>query len=73
MAINIVYDISADGASRKYSLSEKWNLFGINNINVNLPIYTDNQTQISILFIIGFILGDGTLHLRLRNSEKGSI
>ena len=46
---------------------------GLNFNNVELPIYTDNFSIPSILFIIGFILGDGTLHLRLRNSDKGSI
>lgn len=73
LAINIIYDLSADGVDRKYSLLEQLKLFSIHNINVNLPIYTDNSKICSILFIIGFILGDGTLHLRLRYSEKGSI
>jgi hypothetical protein len=38
-----------------------------------LPNYTDNTNKLSILFLIGFILGDGTLFLRLRNTDKGSI
>ena len=73
LATYILYDLSPDGLDRKYSLSEQLKLFGISNENVELPNYTENNASISILFIIGFILGDGTLHLRLRNSDKGSI
>ncbi len=73
LAIHIVYDLSLDGTNRKLSLSEQLSLFGLNSNNVKLPIYKDNYTIPSILFIIGFIIGDGTLHLRLRNSDKGSI
>ena len=40
---------------------------------IELPKYKDNEKKVSILFIIGFIIGDGTLYLRLRNSDKGSI
>lgn len=73
LAIHIVYDLSLDGTNRKLSLSEQLSLFGLNSNNVKLPIYKDNNTIPSIFFIIGFIIGDGTLHLRLRNSDKGSI
>jgi hypothetical protein len=73
LAIHLVYDLSLDGVMRKISLSDQLKLFNINNSNIKLPIYKDNFTTPSILFIIGFILGDGTLHLRLRNSDKGSI
>ena len=72
-ATHILYDLSADGVGRKYSLSEQLKLFGVSCTDVKVPIYTDNNLNLSILFIIGFILGDGTLHLRLRNSDKGSI
>ena len=73
LAIHIVYDLSLDGTNRKLSLSEQLSLFGLNSNNVKLPIYKDNNTIPSIFFIIGFIIGDRTLHLRLRNSDKGSI
>jgi hypothetical protein len=73
LATHIVYDLSLDGVNRKLSLSEQLSLFGINLSKIELPNYIDNKTIPSILFIIGFILGDGTLHLRLRNSDKGSI
>lgn len=73
LATHIVYVLSADGINRKLSLSDQLKLLGLNSSNMELPIYTDNFTSPSILFIIGFIIGDGTLHLRLRNSDKGSI
>lgn len=73
LATHIVYDLSLEGVNRKLSLSEQLSLFGISFSNIKLPIYTDNQIIPSIFFIIGFWLGDGTLYLRLRNSDKGSI
>jgi hypothetical protein len=42
-------------------------------MKMKIYLFTHNSKNISILFIIGFILGDGTFHLRLRNSDKGSI
>jgi len=73
LAIHIVYDLSADGVNRKLSLFDQLNLLGLNFTNIKLPTYTDNLTTPSILFIIGFIVGEGSLHLRLRNSDIGSI
>lgn len=73
LAVHIVYDLSLDGRNRKLSLSEQLSLFNIIPRKMVLPVYTDNLSTPSILFIIGFIIGDGTLFLRLRNSDKGSI
>ena len=73
LATNIVYSLSAHGTERKLSLSEQLSLFCISPTNIDIPNYTDNYNKVSILFIIGMILGDGTLHLRLRKSDKGSI
>jgi len=75
LATHIVYNLSLDGLNRKLSLSEQLKLFGISESNSKkeIPTYTDNFTTPSILFIIGFILGDGTLHLKLRKSDSGSI
>lgn len=73
LAIHLVYSISADGVNRKLSLLDQLKLLAFNFTNVKLPTYTDNFANISILFVIGFILGDGTLHLKLRNTDKGSI
>jgi hypothetical protein len=75
LATHIVYNLSLDGVSRKLSLSEQLKLFGISESSCKkeIPTYTDNFSSPSILFIIGFILGDGTLHLKLRKSDTGSI
>ena len=73
LATYIVYSLSANGTERKLSLSEQLSLFCISPTNIDIPNYTDNYNKVSILFIIGLILGDGTLHLRLRKSDKGSI
>jgi len=73
LATHIVYDLSADGVNRKLSLSDQLKFLGLNSTNVELPTYTDNFNTPSILFIIGFILGAGTIHLRLIISDKGSI
>lgn len=73
LATRIVYGLSADGVNRKLSLLDQLKLLGLNLTNVKLPTYTDNMNSPSILFIIGFILGDGTLFLKLRKSDTGSI
>jgi hypothetical protein len=73
LAIHIVYSLSADGKNRNFSLSKQLSLFGLNKININIPNYINNFNKITIFFIIGFILGDGTFFLRLRKSDKGSI
>ena len=73
LATNIVYSLSEHGTERKLSLSEQLSLFCISPTNIDVPNYTDNDNKVSIFFIIGMILGDGTLHLRLRKSDKGSI
>lgn len=73
MATKLVYSISLDGVKRKLSFSEQLKLLNLNHIEVVLPEYKDNTTSVSLLFIVGFILGDGTLHLRLRQLDNGSI
>jgi hypothetical protein len=74
IATHIVYDISDDLVTRrKLSLSDQLSLLNLKSINVELPIYTDNFTPLSIFFILGFFIGDGTFHLRVRKSDKGSI
>ncbi|OSC96138.1 hypothetical protein PYCCODRAFT_1338128, partial [Trametes coccinea BRFM310] len=73
LATTLVYSISAHGTERNLSLSDQLSLFCISSTNIDIPNYTDNYNKVSILFIIGMILGDGTLYLRLRKSDKGSI
>ena len=72
-AIHLMYDISLYGVNRKLSLIDQLKKLSLQNIKANMPNFIDNFTPISIPFVIGFILGDGTLHVRLRMSDKGSI
>lgn len=82
-ATYLVYSLSNSGVDRKLSLSDQLKLFSVSNdlmlvedLNenqLNVENYSDNNTSLSMLFIIGFILGDGTLFLRLRYTDKGSI
>nr|YP_010833306.1 hypothetical protein QLP03_mgp015 [Agaricus bitorquis]WFG54053.1 hypothetical protein [Agaricus bitorquis] len=37
------------------------------------PAYSDNKNLPSIIFIIGLLIGDGCLHIRLRKTPTGSI
>jgi hypothetical protein len=73
LATHLVYSLSADGKNRNLSLYDQLELLGYKFNKIELPKYKDNNKKVSIFFIIGFILGDGTLYLRLRNSDKGSI
>jgi len=37
----------------------------------NIKIYTDNNKPLSILFVLGFLLGDGNFAVRIRDSKNG--
>lgn len=67
LAIQLVYSLSLDGKNRKLALSDQLELLDYKFSKIEIPDYKDNYKKIHILFIIGFILGDGTLYLRLRN------
>lgn len=75
LAVILVYSLASDGPSRKLTLVEQLSLFGINDLNlpVKIPNYTDNMKIPSILFMIGFIVGDGSFLIRLRLLNTGSI
>ena len=66
--------MSPHGKDRKISIKEQLNIFNLDEINkptVDIFNYKDNSnTKLSIIFIIGLIIGDGTLYLRLRKSNK---
>lgn len=69
--------MSPHGKDRKISIKEQLNIFNLDEINkptVDIFNYKDNSnTKLSIIFIIGLIIGDGTLYLRLRKSNNNSI
>ena len=77
LAVTLVYSLSSHGKDRKISIKEQLNIFNLDERNkptVDIFNYKDNSnTNLSIIFIIGLILGDGTLYLRLRKSNNNSI
>ena len=75
LAIRLAYSLSLDGVNRKLTLPEQLTIFGINTIKspIPMPIYTDNFNIPSVLFLIGFIVGDCSLLIRLRLVESGSV
>jgi hypothetical protein len=75
LAIRLGYSLSLDGVNRKLTLPEQLTIFGLNTIKspIPMPIYTDNFNIPSVLFLIGFIVGDCSLLIRLRLVESGSV
>lgn len=74
LAVQLVYSLATSGTNRVLSLSEQCDKLGLkSDMEVEIPKYADNFITPSILFLIGFIIGDGTLFIRLRAVEKGSI
>jgi GTP:adenosylcobinamide-phosphate guanylyltransferase len=65
-------------SKKKISLNEK--LLAVLNLNEKLDSkklntllnnYTKNNKPLSMLFILGFILGDGNFLIRIRDTGKG--
>ena len=75
LLVSLVYSLTAHSPRYKISLEEK--LISL-NLNIDLlkelpkVLYKENSIKPSFLFILGFFLGDGTLHLKLEWKEKNS-
>jgi hypothetical protein len=70
-----VYSLAQTGTERRTTLSDKLAELGLpydNNPNPN-GIYEDNPNNPSFLFLLGFILGDGSIFIRIRLTAKGSL
>jgi hypothetical protein len=66
LLVSLVYSLTAHSPRYKVSLEEK--LISLNldqGLLKELPLYKENDVKPSFLFILGFFLGDGTLHLKL--------
>jgi hypothetical protein len=69
LLVSLVYSLTAHSPRYKVSLEEK--LISLNldqGLLKELPSsapYKENDVKPSFLFILGFFLGDGTLHLKL--------
>ena len=73
LLVSLVYSLTAHSPRYKVSLEEK--LISLNldqGLLKELPLYKENDVKPSFLFILGFFLGDGTLHLKLEWKQKNS-
>nr|YP_009741049.1 Homing endonuclease [Fusarium pseudograminearum]YP_010390553.1 homing endonuclease [Fusarium acaciae-mearnsii]YP_010390719.1 homing endonuclease [Fusarium austroamericanum]YP_010390776.1 homing endonuclease [Fusarium boothii]YP_010390876.1 homing endonuclease [Fusarium cortaderiae]YP_010390930.1 homing endonuclease [Fusarium louisianense]YP_010390981.1 homing endonuclease [Fusarium meridionale]YP_010391033.1 homing endonuclease [Fusarium mesoamericanum]YP_010391144.1 homing endonuclease len=73
LLVSLVYSLTAHSPRYKVSLEEK--LISLNldqGLLKELPLYKENDVKPSFLFILGFFLGDGTLHLKLEWKDKNS-
>ena len=73
--VSLVYSLTAHSPRYKVSLEDK--LLSLNldpGLLKQLPevSYKENDIKPSFLFILGFFLGDGTLHLKLEWKEQNS-
>jgi hypothetical protein len=71
--VSLVYSLTAH--SPRYKVSFKDKLLSLNLdpllIELTYPIFNkENDIKPSFLFILGFFLGDGTLHLKLEWKKK---
>lgn len=75
LLVSIVYSLTAHSPRYKVGLEEKLLSLNLNSdLLKELPsiTYKENNLKPSFLFILGFFLGDGTLHLKLEWKEKNS-
>lgn len=75
--IRLVYSLAASGKERKIKLEDLLVKFGLSLVNSSLieksKIYTDNPNIPTFLFLLGFILGDGSIFIRIRLGSSDSI
>lgn len=75
LLVSIAYSLTAHSPRYKVSLEDKLLSLGLDpGLLKELPkvSYKENVIKPSFLFILGFFLGDGTLHLKLEWKEKNS-
>jgi hypothetical protein len=70
--VKIVYSMAASGNKRILSLQDKLSLLNLTFDGNSKPIniFNDNPRLPNFPFILGFILGDGSLSLRIRLVEN---
>lgn len=75
LLVSLVYSLTAHSSRYKVSLEDKLLSLGLDlALLKELPkvSYKENVIKPSFLFILGFFLGDGTLHLKLEWKERNS-
>lgn len=73
LLVSLVYSLTAHSSRYKVSLEDKLLSLGLDlALLKELPkvSYKENVLKPSFLFILGFFLGDGTLHLKLEWKER---
>lgn len=75
LLVSLVYSLTLNSSHYKVTLEEKLVSLGLDpSLLKELPkdSYKENEIKPHFLFILGFFLGDGTLHLKLEWKEKNS-
>lgn len=75
LLVSIAYSLTGYSSRYKVSLEDKLLSLGLDPVLLKeLPkvSYKENVIKPSFLFILGFFLGDGTLHLKIEWKEKNS-
>jgi len=74
LLVKLVYSLTSAGKARKLSEEEKLN--SLNLVDLNQPklviSYPDNPEAPCFLFLLGFLLGDGSIYIRIRMGKSGS-
>lgn len=76
--VKLVYSLTSAGRKRKLSLEEKLRSLNLGGTLENFSSefktsFRENSKVPSFLFLLGFLLGDGSIYLRIRLTSSGSL
>lgn len=74
--VKLVYSLSEAGRERKSLIEDKLDELGLSLLTDNdepETRYLDNPAVPTFLFILGFLLGDGSLFIRIRKTSGGAL
>lgn len=73
LLVKLVYSLTSAGKARKLSLEDKLNSLSLVDSKPKIVIsYPSNTQTPSFLFLLGFLLGDGSIYIRIRMGKSGS-